>query len=1126
MPAMLRHLTLLLLTLAALLAASPAWAKAGITSIWQPGYNQLEVFWIDGTGAVNVVWKGADGYWHQPQAITTSGWGIPGSELKALWSVQNDQLEVFWVDGAGALSVVWKDHNGDWHSPAKLTGRGFAKAGSPLTGFWQPVVHQLHVFGITEDGAVSMIYKVNNGRWNAPARMTRPGVAVPGSQPAAVYQSTGEQSQLFYSAPNGTIWLTWKGSNGSWTTPVAITEPGTAATGAWLDAIYYRSAGAGAPKFEQAEVFFTNPRGAAMVAWKVGGDIYHWRTATISSDGYAPPGAPVSAAIMPLANHLETFAIGPDGKVNDVYKFQNGNWHGILPTTGAGAAPAGNTLSATLLPNPAQLEVFYQDAQGAIWVAWKKGNGSWEAPQPLTAANGKTRINYDYCMAYRKDWYAGRRPLDANMSLDCRGYSAAVCRQWHLRGPMVYTAIGGANAIILGVSRNRNPDGSEFIDKDDYNHIYGNIWFGGIAEKRYANGKILGGRFNTRTGHIFFQTHPWKDHNGDGTYGIVKFTAELLEVYRDGPSGGLVASMQGSYFGARGEGGGMWYAPFNQYPAPLYCEDADVLIKPPPPPPPKVYIQTGKPADAMPIKANPAPGASFNGLWVTRVQGGVTYNMLLKQDAAGNVTGDYGAGKISSGMVIGRDLYAVWTQGGVSGTVMFHLAPDAKAFAGMWTQGNHAVKPTAGNVKGSWDGYSSSAFTKPVQSGTFDGSFAMSRAVGEATPLTIRLLPGGKVTGAYNNGSLSGTIISSPGRPTELALQIRDGLNTGSGSFFLYPDGRGFSGYWHNGYAGLNAWSGTLNPAPAAPAPPVIPATPAAPAPSPAPVVPATPPTPAVPATPVQPLPPPPPPAPKVVMLPQGQCPAETAVVRQQINIRDGLTQDGKGGDIIGKAEGNSRIQCLACTDSWCLIAANNPHATVSRGYLDFELPQPVAQPPVVQPSIPQQPAAQPEPAVPQQPAPQPEPPQPAPVAPAEPEPQPQPEPAALASFAGDWWVRTSTGLVQQFHIAQQGAVAGGNYIDTMGNASQFTGQVSGNTLVLNWQSANGYAGVGTFTMRADGSGFAGQYGVQMIPPVNQMAIYASGGTWESFIPTTSEDPDPVYGGCSACGPDVFVGPK
>ena len=292
MLACLGRIAAFLVLVGTLLASGGAAAKNGITVINQPNYNQLEIFWIGPDGAVRVMWKGVDGYWLGPVSLTPIGWGVPGSEITALWSVQNDQLEVFWVGRDGEVNMLWKDHNKDWNYPARLTGPGFALPGAPLTGFWQPEYHHLELFGIAPDGALSHVYKTDNKPWNPAGRLFGPGFGVPGSKPAAVYQPTGGQSQVFAVGSDGAVNLTWKPYNETWKEPFPVTKPGTAPAGAWLDALYQ-------PQFDQVEVLFTDRDGAAVSVWKRGTNIYDWITTRVGDPGYAPPGAPVAAATQP-----------------------------------------------------------------------------------------------------------------------------------------------------------------------------------------------------------------------------------------------------------------------------------------------------------------------------------------------------------------------------------------------------------------------------------------------------------------------------------------------------------------------------------------------------------------------------------------------------------------------------------------------------------------------------------------------------------------------------------------------------------------------------------------------------------------------------------------------------------
>jgi hypothetical protein len=622
----------------------------------------------------------------------------------------------------------------------------------------------------------------------------------------------------------------------------------------------------------------------------------------------------------------------------------------------------------------------------------------------------------------------------------------------------------------------------EKLDQEGYNAFGGPILAYKTAlgnPKGQLHGKIYSGRFNVHTGRISFAIHLWEEHDGDGSYPAMNYGGAITEILPD-PSGrgNVFGYVQGGFYAVNGKHPGSWYAPYPDHAPLVFCAKDDLTIAPvkaplPPPDKPVKFGPSG--ANTMPAQPAPAASVSFSGSWVTRVQGGVLYNMQLTQDSTGRVSGDYVAGKISNGLVVGRDLFAVWTQGKATGTLMFHLAPDGTTFAGMWAQGDETAKPTAANVKGSWDGYSSNVFTKISQTGDFNGTFNLSRQLGESIPLTLTIA-GGTVSGTYAGGSFTGTVTRRQGRAVEFDGTFKDGSRSGPGSLYLYPNGGGFSGYWHSAYADLNAWSAKLVAAPP-PAPPVEP-----------PEVAVTPPPPVVPAAPVEVTPPPP--QPKAITLPKGQCPAPTASVMSQANIRAGIK-----GDVIGTLTAGTRVQCTACDKSWCLIATNNPSSTVSRSLLQFETPQPVTVTPPVQPPPPQQDTQPPPP----------------------PPPPPPPE-AEIADFTGHWYVRTSTGLLEQFDIYQSGANVTGTYTDQYGTAGQLVGGVGGKTLSGQWTNNRGYTGAGSFTMHADGKSFDGAFNAASLTPLNQMPIYVQGGTWETYTPAPV-DPDTLldYGGCSSC---------
>ena len=243
-----------------------------------------------------------------------------------------------------------------------------------------------------------------------------------------------------------------------------------------------------------------------------------------------------------------------------------------------------------------------------------------------------------------------------------------------------------------------------------------------------------------------------------------------------------------------------------------------------------------------------------------------------------------------------------------------------------------------------------------------------------------------------------------------------------------------------------------------------------------------------------------------VTELPRGQCPAPIARVTEQLNIRDGASGEAP---ILGRLPADLRIQCLACNRSWCLFASDNPRSTVSRRYLEFEIPaQPVKDRPANQGQASNEPQQE-------------QPPQQAPTEPA-PSPQPEPEQAAIANFAGDWFVRTSSGLVHQVTFVQDGTNVVGSYTDHMGQRGQMFGTVTASTLVLQWNNQLGFVGHGVFVMSSDGGSFAGSFQSQGGPQLPGREVYLRGGTWESFVPgSDGPDRNTNYGACPGCGSPV-----
>src|SRR5262249_1544499 len=159
--------------------------------------------------------------------LTVPGFAAPGAPLAAVYQPINEQLEVFIVGANGALDVVWKEHNGVWKAPFSLTGAGFATQGAHVAAAYYPSFRQLEVFVVDKNGVFNVVWKQNNGAWRSPVGLTPPGFAPQGAPLTAVYQPLNEQLEVFIVDRRAAVSVIWKANNGPWNAPVGLTAAGS-----------------------------------------------------------------------------------------------------------------------------------------------------------------------------------------------------------------------------------------------------------------------------------------------------------------------------------------------------------------------------------------------------------------------------------------------------------------------------------------------------------------------------------------------------------------------------------------------------------------------------------------------------------------------------------------------------------------------------------------------------------------------------------------------------------------------------------------------------------------------------------------------------------------------------------
>jgi hypothetical protein len=211
--------------------------SAHIAAIFQPINNTLEVFAVDATGTVRVAWKAQNGDWQLPYALTLPGSAAPGAPLAAVWQPLNEQLEVFWIDTTGAVREVLKQHNGAWQPPAPVSQPQFAGAGAELTAIWQPLNEQLEVFAVDRCGNIKDVWKAHNSAWFAPVVIYPAGDVPTGAPLIALWGAQFSDLQVFAVSLKGQIVRAQKKDNGRWSpgatglyrgkfTPDGVAPPG------------------------------------------------------------------------------------------------------------------------------------------------------------------------------------------------------------------------------------------------------------------------------------------------------------------------------------------------------------------------------------------------------------------------------------------------------------------------------------------------------------------------------------------------------------------------------------------------------------------------------------------------------------------------------------------------------------------------------------------------------------------------------------------------------------------------------------------------------------------------------------------------------------------------------------
>jgi hypothetical protein len=220
--------------------SSADFAKPGasVAGIYYPKYEQLEVFVVDKNGVFNVVLKVRNGLvhdWFPPAGQTSAGFAPSGAPLAAVYQPINEQLEVFLVDGKGALQDIWKANNNAWGAESR-SGSGLTSPAASVAAVYDAPYESLEVYVVAVDGHFSVKWKQHNSKdWNGPLGVSESHYS-PGAPVAAVYYPTYDHVEAFTVDDRGVLNVQWKVQSQPWM-PCGLPVMGAASNGALLPSL-------------------------------------------------------------------------------------------------------------------------------------------------------------------------------------------------------------------------------------------------------------------------------------------------------------------------------------------------------------------------------------------------------------------------------------------------------------------------------------------------------------------------------------------------------------------------------------------------------------------------------------------------------------------------------------------------------------------------------------------------------------------------------------------------------------------------------------------------------------------------------------------------------------------------
>ena len=355
--------------------AALAPVSAGLAASQQIGLSQTDVFFVDQNGTLNVIWVDNAGAWQGPGKIGTAGLFPPGAPVAALRQFGLSQTDVFIVDKTGTLQVMWVDNAGAWQGPGAIGTKGLFPPGAPIAASQQFGLSQTDVFIVDKNGTLQVMWVDNAGAWQGPGAIGKTGIFPPGARIAASQQFGLSQTDVFIVDKTGTLQVMWVDNAGAWQGPGAIGTKGLFPPGAPVAASQQFG-------LSQTDVFIVDKNGTPQVMWVDNAGAWQGPLA-IGTAGLFPPGAKIAASQQIGLSQTDVFVVDKNGTLQVMWVDNAGAWQGPMAIAPAGIFPAGAPVAASQQFGLSQTDVFAVDKTGTVNVMWVVNAGVWAASPVL-----------------------------------------------------------------------------------------------------------------------------------------------------------------------------------------------------------------------------------------------------------------------------------------------------------------------------------------------------------------------------------------------------------------------------------------------------------------------------------------------------------------------------------------------------------------------------------------------------------------------------------------------------------------------------------------------------------------------------------------------------------------------